>query len=105
MLQAAGFSKRVFDPDTVTRVIEFIFDRLAGALREQAYSAHEVEAVLALRPRRLGEVPKRLAAVRAFAARPEAEEFLEVNDLDESYAKLESKGASSASILLGTLGR
>lgn len=50
----------------------FIYDRLAGSLREQGYSAQEVEAVLALQPQRLGEVPKRLAAVRAFAARPEA---------------------------------
>jgi glycyl-tRNA synthetase beta chain len=51
---------------------EFIFDRLAGSLREQGYSAKEVDAVLALKPQRLGEVPKRLAAVRAFAALPEA---------------------------------
>jgi len=50
----------------------FIYDRLAGSLREQGYSAQEVEAVLALRPQRLGDVPKRLAAVRAFAALPEA---------------------------------
>ena len=50
----------------------FIFDRLAGSLREQGYSAQEVDAVLALKPQRLGDVPKRLAAVRAFAALPEA---------------------------------
>ena len=50
----------------------FIFDRLAGALREQDYSAQEVDAVLALRVQRLGEIPKRLAAVRAFAALAEA---------------------------------
>ncbi|MGH8849255.1 MAG: DALR anticodon-binding domain-containing protein, partial [Polaromonas sp.] len=36
------------------------------------YSAQEVDAVLALRPQRLGDVAKRLAAVRAFAALPEA---------------------------------
>ncbi len=53
-------------------VSEFIFDRLAGSLREQGYSAQEVDAVLSLRPQRLGDVPKRLAAVRAFAALPEA---------------------------------
>jgi glycyl-tRNA synthetase beta chain len=41
-------------------------------LREQGYSAQEVDAVLALRPQRLGDVAKRLAAVRAFAALPEA---------------------------------
>ena len=51
---------------------DFIFDRLAGSLREQGYSAQEVDAVLALRPQRLGDVTKRLAAVRAFAALPEA---------------------------------
>jgi glycyl-tRNA synthetase beta chain len=51
---------------------DFIYDRLAGSLREQGYSAQEVDAVLALRPQRLGDVAKRLAAVRAFAALPEA---------------------------------
>lgn len=51
---------------------DFIYDRLAGSLREQGYSAQEVDAVLALRPQYLGDVAKRLAAVRAFAALPEA---------------------------------
>jgi glycyl-tRNA synthetase beta chain len=40
--------------------------------REQGYSAQEVEAVLALQPQRLSDVQKRLEAVRAFAALPEA---------------------------------
>jgi len=53
-------------------LLEFVFDRLSGALREQGYSAQEVEAVLALRPALLGEVPPRLAAVRAFTALPES---------------------------------
>jgi len=53
-------------------LIDFIYDRLSGTLREQGYSALEVDAVLALRPPLLGDVPKRLAAVRAFAALPEA---------------------------------
>ena len=50
----------------------FIADRLAVQLREQGFSAQEVDAVLALQPTRLGDVPKRLAAVRAFAALVEA---------------------------------
>jgi glycyl-tRNA synthetase beta chain len=54
------------------KLTDFIFDRLAGSLREQGYSAQEVDAVLALKPQRLGDVTKRLAAVRAFAALPEA---------------------------------
>jgi glycyl-tRNA synthetase beta chain len=54
------------------QLTDFIYDRLAASLREQGYTAQEVDAVLALRPQRLGDVPKRLAAVRAFAALPEA---------------------------------
>ncbi len=51
---------------------QFIDDRLAGALREQGFHAQEVDAVLALRPQRLGDVPRRLAAVRTFAELSEA---------------------------------
>jgi glycyl-tRNA synthetase beta chain len=58
--------------DATAQLSDFIFDRLAGSLREQGYSAQEVEAVLALRPQRLADIAKRLAAVRAFAALPEA---------------------------------
>ena len=58
--------------DASTTLVDFIYDRLAGSLREQGYTAQEVDAVLALRPQKLGDVPKRLAAVRAFAALPEA---------------------------------
>lgn len=59
-------------PDTVKLLTEFIEDRLAGSLREQGFSAQEVDAVLALHPQRLGDISRRLAAVRAFAALPEA---------------------------------
>jgi glycyl-tRNA synthetase beta chain len=58
--------------DASVALVDFIYDRLAGSLREQGYSAQEVDAVLALKPQRLGDVAKRLAAVRAFAALPEA---------------------------------
>ncbi|WP_198972854.1 glycine--tRNA ligase subunit beta [Xylophilus sp. ASV27] len=72
LLRAAvpAFGDKVQDPSVALR--DFIYERLAGSLREQGYSAQEVDAVLALRPQRLGDVPKRLAAVRAFAALPEA---------------------------------
>ncbi|XHS78948.1 glycine--tRNA ligase subunit beta [Burkholderiaceae bacterium UC74_6] len=58
---------------------EFIFDRLAGSLREQGYSAQEVDAVLALKPQRLADVSKRLEAVRAFAALAEAASLAAAN--------------------------
>ncbi len=51
---------------------DFIYERLAGNLREQGYTAQEVDAVVGQRPQRLGDIPKRLAAVRAFSALPEA---------------------------------
>ena len=51
---------------------DFIYDRLAGSLREQGYTAQEVDAVVSQRPQRLGDIPKRLAAVRSFSALPEA---------------------------------
>ncbi|MDI1274723.1 glycine--tRNA ligase subunit beta [Polaromonas sp.] len=75
LLELVGDATPVFG-DKITHasaaLVDFIYDRLAGSLREQGYSAQEVEAVLALRPQRLGDVSKRLSAVRAFAALPEA---------------------------------
>ncbi|MFN3611263.1 glycine--tRNA ligase subunit beta [Tepidimonas sp.] len=64
------FGDRIRDPREA--LTAFFYDRLAVNLREQGYSAQEVDAVLALRPAQLREVPRRLAAVRAFAALPEA---------------------------------
>jgi len=64
------FSDKVSDASQA--LMDFIDERLSGNLREQGYSAQEVDAVLALHPPRLGDVPKRLHAVRAFAALPES---------------------------------
>ena len=69
-LAVPAFGALITDPRTA--VSTFIVERLAGSLREQGYSAHEVDAVLALGVQRLAEVPRRLEAVRAFAALPEA---------------------------------
>ena len=66
-------------PKTEEQLTDFIYERLAGSLREQGYSAQEVDAVLALRPQLLGDVAKRLAAVRAFAALPEAQALAAAN--------------------------
>ncbi|CAG4884905.1 glycine tRNA synthetase, beta subunit [Georgfuchsia toluolica] len=65
-----------FELDALT---DFIYERLAGSLREQGYSAQEVDAVISLRPQRLGDIPKRLAAVRAFATLPEAASLAAAN--------------------------
>ncbi|MBI5108249.1 MAG: glycine--tRNA ligase subunit beta [Rhodocyclales bacterium] len=70
---------RLADVKVIGQLSEFIYERLAGSLREQGYSALEVDAVVGLRPPRLGDIPKRLAAVRAFAALPEAASLAAAN--------------------------
>jgi glycyl-tRNA synthetase beta chain len=69
-LAVPAFGAAITDPRAA--VSAFVLDRLAGSLREQGYSAHEVDAVLALGVQRLADIPRRLEAVRAFAALPEA---------------------------------
>ena len=71
------FGELIHDPSLA--LLDFMQDRLAVSLREQGYSAQEVDAVLGLKPQRLDEVPKRLAAVRAFAALPEAASLAAAN--------------------------
>ena len=56
----------------INAITEFCFDRLSVNLREQGASPQEVEAVLALNPSLLSEIPKRLEAVRAFSNLAEA---------------------------------
>ena len=69
-LSAAVFGDKITgDSNALT---DFICDRLAGSLREQDFSAQEVDAVMALRPARLSQVSQFMSAVRAFAALPES---------------------------------
>ncbi len=56
-------------------LLKFIFDRFAGMLREQGYSAQEIDATLSLptpHMYNLNKIPRRLEAVREFAKLPEA---------------------------------
>jgi glycyl-tRNA synthetase beta chain len=79
LLKAAtpAFGELITDPTEA--LLGFFADRLAVSLRDQGYSAQEVDAVLALAPARLGDVPRRLEAVRAFAALPEAASLAAAN--------------------------
>jgi glycyl-tRNA synthetase beta chain len=71
------FGDRIEDPTAA--LVDFCFDRLATSLRDQGYTAQEVDAVVSLRPQRLADVGHRLAAVRAFAKLPEAESLAAAN--------------------------
>jgi len=57
----------------------FLRERLSGYLREAGYSVQEVEAAIEARPAQWREFPKRLAAVRAFVALPEAASLAAAN--------------------------
>ncbi|MEZ5701859.1 MAG: glycine--tRNA ligase subunit beta [Burkholderiaceae bacterium] len=87
--------------DASTPLMDFIYDRLSGSLREQGFSAQEVDAVLALRPQRLAEVSQRLHAVRAFAALPEAPALAAANKrIGNILKKSEGEGAPVSEDLL-----
>ncbi len=58
---------------------DFIYDRLSGNLREQGYTPQQIDAVLSQRPQQLADIGKRLEAVSAFAALPEAESLAAAN--------------------------
>jgi len=87
--------------DATAALADFFYDRLAGSLREQGYSAQEVDAVLALRPQRLGDVSKRLQAVRAFAALPAAAALAAANKrIGNILKKSEGEGAAVQEVRL-----
>jgi glycyl-tRNA synthetase beta chain len=86
---------RLADDRIVVQLADFIYERLAGSLREQGYSALEVDAVLGLAPQRLGDIPKRLAAVRAFAALPEAASLAAANKRVGNILKKVSGGVTA----------
>ena len=76
----------------------FLRERLSGYLREQGYSAQEVDAVVEARPERWAEIPKRLAAVRAFAALPEAASLAAANKRVGNILKKSEAGAGGAAV-------
>ncbi|HEY5763418.1 MAG TPA: glycine--tRNA ligase subunit beta, partial [Rhodocyclaceae bacterium] len=88
--------------DATTALADFVYERLAGSLREQGYTAQEVDAVVSQRPQRLGDIPKRLAAVRSFAALPEAASLAAANKRVGNILK-KVDGAVAASVSAGLL--
>ena len=67
-----GFKTFSVPNSTLQLMYKFFYDRFEGLLREQGCTSSEIDAVLSQNPELLADVPKRLAAVRTFAALPEA---------------------------------
>jgi glycyl-tRNA synthetase beta chain len=76
-LSVPAFGRLIDDP--TAPLLDFVYDRLSGSLREQGYSVQEVDSVMSLRPPRLADVGAQLEAVRAFSAMPEAASLAAAN--------------------------
>jgi glycyl-tRNA synthetase beta chain len=76
---AETFAQGKIASDAPARVLDFAFERLRNLLREQGFSADEVEAVVSQSPSRIDLVPTRLEAVREFKKLPEAESLAAAN--------------------------
>ena len=90
--------------DAHAELESFIFQRLEGYLREQGYSANEIDAVLSQRPMLLHLVPRQLAAVRAFMQMPEAESLAAANKrVANILKKVEQSGEIPGNVEEGKL--
>jgi len=99
LLQAgdAAFAAMPERVPVIEPITAFLHDRLAVMLREQGYSSQQVDAVLSLHPAVLADVPKRLAAVRAFEALPAAQALAAANKRVANILK-KADGAISANV-------
>jgi glycyl-tRNA synthetase beta chain len=66
-------------PGAAGDAMAFVYDRLVVWLRDLGHTVQEVDAVVSLRPPRWAELPRRLAAVKAFAALPESASLAAAN--------------------------
>jgi glycyl-tRNA synthetase beta chain len=74
----AGFPTGLLG-DAQAEVQTFMFERMGGMMREQGYTANQVDAVLCMNPAQIYLVPKQLEAVRAFAALAESASLAAAN--------------------------
>jgi glycyl-tRNA synthetase beta chain len=68
-----------FNAAATAELRTFIQDRLSTLLKDRGSSGQEVAAVMALAPEVLTEIPQKLAAVKGFAALPEAASLAAAN--------------------------
>ena len=84
--------------DAHTDLQHFIFERLKGYLKDSGATPNEVEAVVnAAALKTWGDIPKRLAAVRAFAALPEAPALAAANKRISNILKKAEKADAHVS--------
>ncbi|MEJ2175545.1 MAG: glycine--tRNA ligase subunit beta, partial [bacterium] len=88
-----AFASGAFKRNAAVEMQAFIFDRLAGYLRDLGYTTLQVDAVLSMHPTQLSLVPKQLEAVRSFQTLPEAESLAAANKrVSNLLRQAEAKG-------------
>ena len=68
-----------FKGNAMPELIQFVYDRFAGYLKEQGFSTLQIDSVLSMQPTSLAVVLQQLEAVKAFQALPEAESLAAAN--------------------------
>ncbi|MFL6711982.1 MAG: glycine--tRNA ligase subunit beta [Sulfurifustis sp.] len=92
--RARAFYTRVaMAPNVRQQLQDFFYDRLRFYLREKGYAADEIDAVLALKPVRLDQVPARLDAIKKFRALPEGMALAAANKRIHNILRQAGKGA------------
>ncbi len=68
-----------FKGKALPELVQFVYDRFAGYLKEQGFSTLQIDSVLSMHPTSLAVVLQQLEAVKAFQALPEAESLAAAN--------------------------
>jgi glycyl-tRNA synthetase beta chain len=97
---AAGFAPGLLGADYRAGLLDFIRERLRHFLRESGHEQNAVDAVLAQESLRIDQVPARLAAVKAFAALPEAEALAAANKRIVNILKKTAVGSTEVDVAL-----
>jgi glycyl-tRNA synthetase beta chain len=97
-LSIEKLAEAAFEPfrtRAAAELIQFVFDRFAGYLKELGFSALQIDSVLSMRPTSLAVVLRQLEAVKAFQALPEAGSLAAANKRIVNILKqAEAKGES-----------
>jgi glycyl-tRNA synthetase beta chain len=101
-LATAAFAP--FERKAPAELVDFVYDRFTGYLKELGFSTLQVDAVLSKRPVNLGVVPRQLEAVKAFQALPEAESLAAANKrVANILRQAEAKGEAFGQVSPGEL--
>ena len=71
-IEVFGDKLKVSKQELVLQIKGFIFDRMSSGLREQGFTAKEIDAVISQSPDHLTQIPLRVKAVHDFGTLPEA---------------------------------